>query len=45
MFVVPEHKKHPVMRGVKDMHALAGAYSAVLIEGRRSSAKTRCSIP
>ena len=33
MFVVPEHKKHPVMRGVKDMHALAGAYSAVPIEG------------
>jgi hypothetical protein len=33
MFVVPEHKDHPVVRGVKDMHALAGAYSAVPIEG------------
>lgn len=33
MFVVPEQKKHPVMRGVKDMHAMAGAYSAVPIEG------------
>lgn len=33
MFVVPEHKAHPVMRGVTDMHALAGAYSAVPIEG------------
>ena len=33
MSVVPEHKEHPVMRGVKDMHALAGAYSAVPIEG------------
>ncbi|MDC0936234.1 ThuA domain-containing protein [Pirellulales bacterium] len=28
MHVVPEQKTHPVMRGVKDMHALAGAYSA-----------------
>ncbi|MEO2035276.1 MAG: ThuA domain-containing protein, partial [Planctomycetaceae bacterium] len=28
MHVVPEHKRHPVMRGVKDMHAMAGAYSA-----------------
>ena len=28
MHVVPEQKNHPVMRGVKDMHALAGAYSA-----------------
>jgi hypothetical protein len=33
MFVVPEQKNHPVMRGVKDMHAMAGAYSAVPIEG------------
>ena len=33
MFVVPEQKEHPVMRGVKDMHAMAGAYSAVPIEG------------
>ena len=29
MHVVPEQKKHPVMAGVKDMHAMAGAYSAV----------------
>ena len=29
MHVVPEQKEHPVMRGVKDMHAMAGAYSAV----------------
>lgn len=28
MHVVPEQKEHPVMRGVKDMHAMAGAYSA-----------------
>ena len=28
MHVVPEQKSHPVMRGVKDMHAMAGAYSA-----------------
>jgi hypothetical protein len=28
MHVVPEQKDHPVMRGVKDMHAMAGAYSA-----------------
>ncbi len=28
MHVVPEVKGHPVMRGVKDMHAMAGAYSA-----------------
>jgi hypothetical protein len=27
--VVPAQKEHPVMRGVKDMHAMAGAYSAV----------------
>ena len=33
MFVVPEQKNHPVMRGVKNMHAMAGAYSAVPIEG------------
>ena len=33
MFVLPEQKDHPVMRGVKDMHAMAGAYSAVPIEG------------
>ena len=33
MFVVPEQKNHPVMRGVKDMHAMAGAYSAVPIQG------------
>ena len=33
MFTVPEQKDHPVMRGVKDMHAMAGAYSAVPIEG------------
>ena len=33
MFVVPDQKDHPVMRGVKDMHAMAGAYSAVPIEG------------
>lgn len=29
MHTVPEQKDHPVMRGVKDMHAMAGAYSAV----------------
>ena len=28
MHVVPKQKKHPVMAGVKDMHAMAGAYSA-----------------
>lgn len=28
MHTVPDQKKHPVMRGVKDMHAMAGAYSA-----------------
>jgi len=28
MHVVPEQADHPVMRGVKDMHAMAGAYSA-----------------
>jgi len=28
MHVVPDQKTHPVMRGVKDMHAMAGAYSA-----------------
>lgn len=28
MHVVPDEKDHPVMRGVKDMHAMAGAYSA-----------------
>jgi hypothetical protein len=28
MHVVPEQREHPVMRGVKDMHAMAGAYSA-----------------
>lgn len=28
MHVAPEQKSHPVMRGVKDMHAMAGAYSA-----------------
>jgi hypothetical protein len=33
MFVVPEQENHPVMRGVKEMHALAGAYSAVPIKG------------
>ena len=33
MFVVPEQKNHPIMRGVKDMHAMAGAYSAVPIQG------------
>ena len=33
MFVVPEQKDHPVVRGVKDMHTLAGAYSAVPIKG------------
>ena len=26
--VVPEQSEHPIMRGVKDMHAMAGAYSA-----------------
>lgn len=29
MHVVPEQDGHPIMRGVKDMHAMAGAYSAV----------------
>ena len=29
MNTVPAQKDHPVMRGVKDMHAMAGAYSAV----------------
>ena len=33
MFAVQEQKDHPVMRGVKDMHAMAGAYSAVPIKG------------
>lgn len=28
MHVVPGQQEHPVMRGVKDMHAMAGAYSA-----------------
>ena len=28
MHTVPEQKTHPVMRGVKEMHAMAGAYSA-----------------
>lgn len=28
MHVVPKEKDHPIMRGVKDMHAMAGAYSA-----------------
>ena len=28
MHVVPDQANHPVMRGVKDMHAMAGAYSA-----------------
>lgn len=28
MHTVPAQKEHPVMRGVKDMHAMAGAYSA-----------------
>lgn len=28
MHTVPKQKEHPVMRGVKDMHAMAGAYSA-----------------
>lgn len=28
MHVVPKQKDHPIMRGVKDMHAMAGAYSA-----------------
>ncbi|MFT7640331.1 MAG: hypothetical protein ACI9G1_002072 [Pirellulaceae bacterium] len=28
MHGVPKQKDHPVMRGVKDMHAMAGAYSA-----------------
>ncbi len=29
MHVVPQQKNHPVIRGVKNMHAMAGAYSAV----------------
>ena len=29
MHTVPEQAGHPVMTGVKDMHAMAGAYSAV----------------
>jgi len=33
MHVVPEQEGHPVMRGVKDMHAMAGAYSAVPMPG------------
>jgi hypothetical protein len=28
MHVVPEQRAHPIMRGVRDMHAMAGAYSA-----------------
>lgn len=28
LHVVPEQQKHPIMRGVRDMHAMAGAYSA-----------------
>ena len=28
MHVVPDQNDHPVMRGVKEMHAMAGAYSA-----------------
>ncbi|HAO67417.1 MAG TPA: hypothetical protein DCR17_12110 [Verrucomicrobiales bacterium] len=33
MHVVPDQASHPVMRGVKDMHAMAGAYSAVPMPG------------
>lgn len=33
MHVVPAQAKHPVMRGVKKMHAMAGAYSAVPMPG------------
>ena len=29
MNVIPEQANHPIMSGVKDMHAMAGAYSAV----------------
>ena len=28
MHVVPQQQDHPIMRGVKNMHAMAGAYSA-----------------
>ncbi len=28
LHVVPEQEDHPIMRGVQDMHAMAGAYSA-----------------
>lgn len=33
MNTVPEQAGHPVMAGVKDMHAMAGAYSAVPMPG------------
>ena len=33
MNAVPEQKDHPVLRGVGDMHAMAGAYSAVPMPG------------
>ncbi|MDC0325495.1 ThuA domain-containing protein [bacterium] len=41
MHVVPQQENHPVMRGVKDMHAMAGAYSAVPMPGSVILAKNQ----
>lgn len=41
MHVVPGQVNHPVMRGVKDMHAMAGAYSAVPMPGSVILAKNQ----
>ena len=41
MHVVPKHEDHPVMRGVKDMHAMAGAYSARPMPGSTILATNR----
>jgi len=41
MHVVPDQANHPVMRGVKDMHAMAGAYSAVPMPGSTILAKNQ----
>ncbi|MCA9213947.1 MAG: ThuA domain-containing protein [Planctomycetales bacterium] len=41
MHVVPEQNEHPIMRGVKDMHAMAGAYSARPMPGSTILATNR----
>ena len=41
MHVTPDQKEHPVMRGVKDMHAMAGAYSARPMPGSTILATNR----